>query len=159
MRYIPGINRARENPVDGRGVPRFRRMLLAGADRHPLAGFQPQPVDLRDRCLNGLQRQVFLEDQPDRFRFFLVDEELFGEWIGTVTQHRDAAAEFSPLLSALNRRFHTLDYQVAFEGRERDQDVQQHPAGTGGSIDVLRDADEVDIVIFEKLLELNEIND
>ena len=84
MRNVPGINRAGENPVDGRSVPRFRRMLLAGADRNPFAGFQSQPVDLRDRRLNGLQRHVFLEDQPDRFRLFLVDEQFLGERIGTV---------------------------------------------------------------------------
>ena len=134
-------------------------MFLARADRHPFTGFQPQPVDLRDRRLNGLQRHVFLEDQPDGFCLFLVNEQLLGERIGTVAQHRDAAAEFAALLAALNGRFHTINNQIPFEGRECDQDIQKHPAGTGGSIDVLRDADEVDIVIFEKLLELNEIND
>ena len=133
-------------------------MLLAGADRHPFAGFQAEPVDLGDCRLNGFKRHVFLEDQPDGFRFFLVDEQFLGERIGTVAQHRDAATEFSALLAALNGRANSVYNQVPLECRECDQNIQQHPSGAVGCVDVLRDADEVDVVFLEEFLELGEVD-
>ena len=159
MRYIPGVNRARENPVDGCGVPRFCRMFLAGADGHPLAGPQPQPVDLRDSGLNGLQRHIFLEDLADGFRLVRGHDQLLRVGIGPVAQHRNAAAEFSALFASLNGRLNAIYNQVPFEGCKGDQNIQQHPAGAGAGIDVLCDTDEVHPVLFEEFLKLHEIDD
>lgn len=144
--------------MDGCGVPRFRSMLFSCADGHPFAGPQTQPVDLRDRCLNGLQRHIFFEDQADGFSLVRVHDQLLCVRVGPVAQHRDAAAEFSVLLAALYGRLDAIYNQVPFEGCEGDQNIQQHPSGTGAGVDVLRDADEMHPVLFEEFLKLHKID-
>ena len=159
MPDVSGVNRIRQHPVYGCSRPLFCLVKFSRAGGSPCPGSQSEAVDFMNGLLQRFKRQIFFKNDPDRFGFLFIDLQFLCQRIGTISHHGNSTAEFPSFFSAIDCGFHSVDDQIPFECGKCDENVQEHPSGTVGSVDVLCHGNEMNVVLFKELLEFCEIYD
>jgi len=113
------------------------------------------PIELGHRGEERLIFEVQVKDLPHPLRFDLVDDEL--RFFDRVSQERHAAGPFSLAAGGGNLIAYTLADHFAFKLGERKQHIQYQPSHRRGRIELLRDADERNVMFFKHLHHPGEI--
>jgi len=103
-----------------------------------------------DHGNGGLVLKIQIEDGPDAFGLLRIDDKSAAAWVDVVSENR---VPTDPLTLLSRRRLlvaRALRDDLAFELRERQEDIQRQAAQRVGGVELLGDGHEADSVLLEQ---------
>ncbi len=157
---LPEVDDIRQHAEQCRLVERLAAALPALLRRPGLVD-PAEFVQPADRRRHRVALQVELEDAADMIGLVRVDDQPRPARIApdVVPEHRRAAGPLASAAGRGNLVARALADDLALELGERQQDIQRQPAHRVRRVEVLRDRDERDIVLLERLHHPGEIHE